>query len=54
MNLKDPLYFHDFCAEAGVWQCHWCGEYALAEVLRQVQVDEVWIMACIACLEVYE
>lgn len=50
-----PLYFADFCAETGVEQCAWCGEFVLEVDLRWVSVDVPGNsqQGCSECLSAY-
>ena len=51
----NPLYFSDYCLEAGVSTCHFCGSFEPEAELVRVQVDEDgnWEQACQECVGTY-
>ena len=52
----NPLYFSDYCIEAGVLACHFCGTFEPEAELLRVQVDEDgnWERICGECSGTYQ
>ena len=52
----NPLYHADFCIEAGVSACHFCGSFEPEAELVKVQVDEDgnWERMCGECFGTYQ
>lgn len=54
--MSDDFYFQDYCIEAGVEQCHFCGIFVEAEEFRLIHVDDPGNLqpVCLECIESME